>query len=805
MADRVPITYTFGNHMHWVDMQWLWGYHVLPGSVRDMLHFCHETGAKGNVNFDGIGYEKLACEDPEAFAQLRAAVQSGMIEVVGASYGQPYGLFHGGESNVRQRVYGARTVRRLFGKWPKTFWEEEFDFFPQLPQILRGCGFQNASLYFQWTWHTPEVPREDVPVVWWEGCDGSRLKTATRNRLNLHQWPEDVQILMDELAETGGEADSLILQWLELMPSPDWMCRSEVLLPKTKELLGDERFQVSFATLGEYLDTYKPDPPTRRYTMDDVWHGMSLGKNNDDHPRRSAEIEATIMASEAAHSIAGRFGRPYAQWDVYPTWENEEAWRNLLAAQHHDNHECEELCGRVGYVQMSAAEGLADAHRAFKCIASRVWSEVPAKLVLNTSGWDMQVGKQTVPAWGYQMVGEDPAAKQPAWYQTDLGLTYESENISVVIDFEQWSAEITRHGTKALIKLPTVEFERGGVPVEFGKPTSLSMGERPFVVIQPTGDVGVEFHINTDLDALGIDISFDPDEPYQDPGFKGSAKTVWPTSSDHIRVVQPYEVTRVRPNGTWPRKYPTGDWMTSPQWFESVQNPFVSHQLVDLVNDDGTGLTILHDHQQWFKTDDSIKNVFAFNDPWDEMLCEPRVWACYLVLPHRGMTDADRYKLSKQGAWMTRGEVAANANGDLPTSFSFASNTPDNVVMTALYRETRDRGYGTDSYAANDFEADYPYIIRLVEFDGIESQVELKISGTVAAAAKTNLLGQHELTLTPELGSGEYGPQSTLRFSMRPKEIATVYFDLVEGRKQTRDLDAKREIWATVHRTETTT
>ena len=41
-------------------------------------------------------------------------------------------------------------------------------------------------------------------------------------------------------------------------------------------------------------------------------------------------------------------GRPYAQWDVYPAWELEEAWRELLAAQHHDNDECEGLCGHVG-------------------------------------------------------------------------------------------------------------------------------------------------------------------------------------------------------------------------------------------------------------------------------------------------------------------------------------------------------------------------------------------------------------------------------------------------------------------------
>src|SRR5680860_738951 len=194
---RIPLYYTFGNHMHWVDMEWLWGYHVLPGSVRHMLAFCQAAGVKGNVNFDAVGYEKLAVEAPEALSELRQAIHDRTIEVVGASYAQPYGLFHGGESNVRQRVYGARTVRRLLGVWPKTFWEEEFDFFPQLPQMLASTGFEYASLFFQWTWHTPEVPRETLLAVWWEGLNGSHLLTATRNALNLHQWPEDFEGLLD--------------------------------------------------------------------------------------------------------------------------------------------------------------------------------------------------------------------------------------------------------------------------------------------------------------------------------------------------------------------------------------------------------------------------------------------------------------------------------------------------------------------------------------------------------------------------------------------------------------------------------
>ena len=116
--DRKPLYFTFANHMHWVDMTWLWGPEVLGLSTRDMLRLARESGTRGNVNFDGVGYERLAVEDPAALEELRAAVADGTIDVVGASYGQPYGLFHGGESNIRQRLLGARAVRRLLGVWP---------------------------------------------------------------------------------------------------------------------------------------------------------------------------------------------------------------------------------------------------------------------------------------------------------------------------------------------------------------------------------------------------------------------------------------------------------------------------------------------------------------------------------------------------------------------------------------------------------------------------------------------------------------------------------------------------------------
>jgi len=822
---RIPLAYTFGNHMHWVDMEWLWGYHVLPGSVRDMIRLCQEAGVKGCVNFDGIGYEKLAVENPSAFAELREAIQSGLIEVVGASYGQPYGLFHGGESNIRQRVYGIRTCMRLFGVRPRTFWEEEFDFFPQLPQILAGCGFTGASLYFQWTWHTPEIPREEVPVILWEGLDGTRLPTATRNRLNLHQWPEDMDILLKELvdgiesarktaralhrAEGEGMIDRddiedtaitiaegpkpLILQWLELMPSPDWMCRSEVILPKLRELLNDDRFDIERLTLGEYLTANKDNAPVRSYGMDDVWHGMTLGKNSDGMRGLSRDTERRLLAAEWLATTLSLFGRPYRQWDVYPTWELEEGWRHLLMAQHHDNDECEGLCGRVGRTHYHAAGSFAHG-----------------------------VQRQQQRGSGKYEIGHPFS-----WKPYDEVAIRGDRPISVKVE------NIDAEGKYlAGFSISEVNPTPGG----WMKQYEVEHQGHPALNVNFTYDQRPEPGLNE-----SIQLEFKSDRPFK------------------ILTDQPYSVVEVNPTGSWPKKYPSGDWMTSEQWFETVDRPFTSLGLVDLVFEDGSGLLILHKTaQQWFKVDDGVRCVLSAYDPWDEDYYEPN-YTTLTFLPHGPMSNSDRWRLA-------HGQTHRPLMASFPVpTFSPVQVHAANVVATAFYREIEEfAGRGLDSYAGHGMG--YPFILRLVEFDGIGGDVEVTLPGPIAKAVKTNLMGERASESQPSLSADVTSPQfpsvtgpllqgegeatspvgqvgepkrtgwgdahppalpdlpikpgdprallatpeelapfgiraETITVPMRPYEIATIYLDLVPGRKQSRDLDAKREVWATVHRT----
>jgi alpha-mannosidase len=648
--------------------------------------------------------------------------------------------------------------------------------------MLKGAGFEYASLFFQWTWHTPEIPKEEVPVVWWEGQDGSRLLCATRNKLNLHQWPEDMDATFAELASSpplpNSSTPPLILQWLELMPSPDWMCRSEVLLPKMLELLADERFEIKVATLGEYLrGAATADVPSRKYGMDDVWHGMSLGKNADFIRQQSREAEEALTSAEALFASLSLFGRPYAQWDVYPSWELEEGWRKLLSAQHHDNDECEGLCAHVAqadyqWLQFQANE--------FRDRARRLFVNLPkGNGIFNPNGWTAN----GVPAFGFGQQSKEKS--DPKW--TIAGETASIEYGGMRIEVQLDSCELTQFLTS---DFPEGVFSRPvsllPVPNEHVRVDDKEWGADEMGVFLRAKVNGKSYLclLSIDEQNLGLRV-FTSYHQQSDPlvgGFKGALKLDLPFRSlgKTIRTDTPYGVVEVEGISKGHKKYPKGDWMTSPQWFEGVEGAFTGLSFVDFYEGSRGVLIRQNSPKQWFRKEGSAECVLGSYDPWDEAVFSDELDCVLTIIPHGEVTASWCWKLSN-----TKEPVRFWRSLD---PFSALSCDAPNVVPTAFYRETEDfSGKYLEDYAGKDMG--YPFVVRLVEFDGIETEATLKVAGTVAKAYKTNLLGQIEEDVT-----------ESLKVHMRPYEIATVYLDIVEGRKQTRDLDAKRKIWATVHR-----
>jgi alpha-mannosidase len=118
------------------------------------------------------------------------------------------------------------------------------------------------------------------------------------------------------------------------------------------------------------------------------------------------------------------------------------------------------------------------------------------------------------------------------------------------------------------------------------------------------------------------------------------------------------------------------------------------------------------------------------------------------------------------------------------------------IVVSAFRRLGPHEAEGLPEWVGKKMTA--PHLVRLVELDGLHAEADLHFGIPVGDAVRTNHLGE---TDGPDRPPKRTGAQ-TVRVQLRPHEIQTVVVDLPEAAKQARDLDARRKVWAQIHRTE---
>src|SRR5207253_3068785 len=104
---------------------------------------------------------------------IKRRVAEGRWEVQGAMWVEPDINVTGGESLIRQILYGKRFFRDEFGRDPDCAWLPDcFGFAGSLPQILAKSGvpyFMTQKL--SWNW----VTTHPYHTFWWQGIDGSKV------------------------------------------------------------------------------------------------------------------------------------------------------------------------------------------------------------------------------------------------------------------------------------------------------------------------------------------------------------------------------------------------------------------------------------------------------------------------------------------------------------------------------------------------------------------------------------------------------------------------------------------------------
>lgn len=166
------------GHAH-IDTAWLW-------PLRETERKCARTFASAVRLMDDDPDYRFACSQaaqydwverthPELFERIRAKVATGQWEPVGGMWVEPDMNLPGGESIVRQLVYGQRYFQERFGVRCDEIWIPDVFGYPgSLPQVFAAAGCTRfVTQKLSWNKQNP-FPHS---TFWWEGIDGTRVLT----------------------------------------------------------------------------------------------------------------------------------------------------------------------------------------------------------------------------------------------------------------------------------------------------------------------------------------------------------------------------------------------------------------------------------------------------------------------------------------------------------------------------------------------------------------------------------------------------------------------------------------------------
>lgn len=162
-----------------IDPVWLWqwqeGFQEVKATFRSALDRLNEYDDFVFCSSSAAFYEWVEQSDPDMFEEIRSRVAEGRWEITGGWWIQPDCNIPGGESFVRQGLYGQGYFYGRFGVRAKTGYNvDSFGHHGMLPQILKKSGME------QYVFMRPGTHEKGLPghVFWWESDDGSRVLAA---------------------------------------------------------------------------------------------------------------------------------------------------------------------------------------------------------------------------------------------------------------------------------------------------------------------------------------------------------------------------------------------------------------------------------------------------------------------------------------------------------------------------------------------------------------------------------------------------------------------------------------------------
>lgn len=312
-----------------LDPMWLWhwedGCAAALATLRVAADFCDEFPGFVFTQNEAVLYHWAAELDPPLHERIRALVGSGRWHVAGGAWLQPDLNAPGGESHIRQFLYGKQYFKRHFSRRPTTAYN--FDSFghPEgFVQVLQGCGM-NSYLFSRPDFGTFDLP---VGVFVWRDRSGSEI-LARR---------------LDEGYRSFGDLDQRLTQWLdhyraEREPLLVWGIGNHGGGPSREELgqlqrWSDEhpKYELTHSTPEAFFEAARheggdPEPVSGEIQKSFPGCYSSMARLKRVHRQAAGEIQATERLATLAWWVSEM---------KYPAEALDKAWQDLLFSEFHD-------------------------------------------------------------------------------------------------------------------------------------------------------------------------------------------------------------------------------------------------------------------------------------------------------------------------------------------------------------------------------------------------------------------------------------------------------------------------------------
>ncbi|MFC4101319.1 alpha-mannosidase [Paenibacillus xanthanilyticus] len=321
------------GHAH-IDLAWLWpiretirkGARTFSTALRMMERYPDYVFGASQPQL----YDWMKQHYPKLYDQVKARIREGRWEPQGAMWVESDTNVPGGESLVRQILYGKRYFQQEFGLEMKSLWMPDvFGYTASLPQILKKAGV-DYMMTQKLSWST--YNRHPHHTFMWEGIDGSQILThmPPEDTYNSPAAPRSIAKAENDYLDSAVSDRALMLFGIGDGgggPGEEHLER----LAREKNLLGlspveQETSARFFERLAEHRARYQ------------VWRGeLYLEKHQGTltsqarSKRFNRKLEKSLRELEYAAVLAQMTANV-----PYPAEELEQIWKEVLLYQFHD-------------------------------------------------------------------------------------------------------------------------------------------------------------------------------------------------------------------------------------------------------------------------------------------------------------------------------------------------------------------------------------------------------------------------------------------------------------------------------------